>query len=44
MMKLKTNKTFTKKSRKKNINQKNKDQIRKYKIYKLGWNNDIENK
>ena len=32
-MKLKTNKTFTKKSKKKIRNKKNKDQIRKYNIW-----------
>ena len=41
MMKLKTNKIFTKRPRKKIKNQKNKDQIEKN-IYKLGLNNEIK--
>jgi len=41
MMKLKTNKIFTKRPRKKIKNQKNKDQIEKY-IYKLELNNEIK--
>jgi len=32
MMKLKTNKTFTKRAKEKNRNRKNKDQIEKYNI------------
>jgi hypothetical protein len=40
MMKLKTNKIFTKWPRKKIKNQKNKDQIEKK--YKLGLNNEIK--
>jgi len=41
MMKLKTNKTFTKELRKKIRNQKNKDQIEKNNIYQTGI--DIQN-
>ena len=41
MMKLKTNKIFTKRPRKKIKNQKNNDQIEKY-IYKLELNNEIK--
>ena len=43
-MKLKTNNTLTKGPRKKNKNQKNKDEIEKYNIFKLKLKNEIENK
>jgi hypothetical protein len=43
-MKLKTNNTFTKGPRKKIRNQKNKDQIEKYNIFKLKLKDKIENK
>jgi len=44
MMKLKTNKTFTKRSRKKIRNQNNINQIGKYSIFTLGLKDEIENK
>jgi hypothetical protein len=44
MMRLKTNKTFTKRPKKKISNQKNKDLIRKHNIYKLRLKYEIKNK
>ena len=43
-MKFKTNNFFTRESKMKIKSQKNKNQMKKYNICKLGWNNEIKNK
>jgi hypothetical protein len=43
-MKFKTNNFFTRGPKIKIRNKKNKNQIEKYNICKLGWNNKIKNK